>query len=150
MEGWRKRYGLTCLLPENEMCNYRGMTSKELVSHTIKIKERGCLLYSILNYYLYTIYGSSFWGHGIAHQAFISESKSSYTMKLSLNCEIYWIQWLEKEQCHIYPELLANPRFNHISGIIKQLNQALDVPTKLKKNRNDNKRCESEPVNKKG
>ena len=55
-------------------------------------------------------------------------------MRLSLERDINWFQRLEKEQCHINPELLANPRLNHVQGIIKTLNQIFDVPTKLKEN----------------
>ena len=56
-------------------------------------------------------------------------------MRLSLERDINWFQRLEKEQCHINPELLANPRLNHVQGIIKTLNQIFDVPTKLKENK---------------
>ena len=92
----KKIYSLTWLLRGDQWCTCRRMTSNEIVSHTIQLKEKGCMLYIILNYYIYNTHGPSFWGDGIAHQVFISESRNSYTMKLSLDCEIRWILRLEE------------------------------------------------------
>ena len=53
----REKYGLTWLLRRYQMYTFRGRTLKELVSHMIQLKEKGFMLYSILNYYPYNTYG---------------------------------------------------------------------------------------------
>ena len=48
------------------------MKLKELVSHTIQFKEMGCMLHSILNYYLYNTYGPSFLGYLFQSQRIVT------------------------------------------------------------------------------
>ena len=58
-EGWRK-HSLTFLLKEDQLCKYKGMITKELRSHRVQAKSKGCVLHTIINHYLYIIHGPYF------------------------------------------------------------------------------------------
>ena len=59
------------------------------VSHG-KTINKGCVLHTIFNHYLYKIYGPWFWGDNLAHHVFTSASKNMIQHNTSIEHKNLW------------------------------------------------------------